>query len=57
MQNLGLEWLFRRAAEPRRLWRRYLLLGPVYCALVFWQWLGFKFQSDGQPPEEELLYG
>jgi N-acetylglucosaminyldiphosphoundecaprenol N-acetyl-beta-D-mannosaminyltransferase len=24
MQNLGLEWLHRLAAEPRRLWRRYL---------------------------------
>ena len=57
MQDIGLEWLFRLAAEPRRLWRRYLLLGPVYFALVFWQWLGFEFQSDGQPPREELLYG
>jgi N-acetylglucosaminyldiphosphoundecaprenol N-acetyl-beta-D-mannosaminyltransferase len=24
MQNSGLEWLFRLASEPRRLWRRYL---------------------------------
>ncbi|MBM3271646.1 MAG: WecB/TagA/CpsF family glycosyltransferase, partial [Candidatus Sericytochromatia bacterium] len=23
--RLGLEWLFRLALEPRRLWRRYLL--------------------------------
>ena len=25
MQRLGLEWLFRLASEPRRLWRRYLI--------------------------------
>lgn len=28
MQGLGLEWLFRLASEPRRLWRRYLLTIP-----------------------------
>ena len=25
MQGVGLEWLFRLASEPRRLWRRYLV--------------------------------
>jgi N-acetylglucosaminyldiphosphoundecaprenol N-acetyl-beta-D-mannosaminyltransferase len=25
MQRAGLEWLFRLAVEPRRLWRRYLV--------------------------------
>ena len=25
MQGVGLEWLFRLGAEPRRLWRRYLV--------------------------------
>lgn len=24
-QQLGLEWLYRLLAEPRRLWRRYLI--------------------------------
>lgn len=28
MQHAGLEWLYRLSAEPRRLWRRYLLLYP-----------------------------
>lgn len=28
MQLLHLEWLFRLASEPRRLWRRYLVVGP-----------------------------
>lgn len=25
LRNLGLEWLFRLSADPRRLWRRYLI--------------------------------
>lgn len=29
MQNAGLEWLYRLSAEPKRLWRRYLLTYPV----------------------------
>lgn len=30
MQRAGLEWLWRLGLEPRRLWRRYLLLNPAY---------------------------
>jgi N-acetylglucosaminyldiphosphoundecaprenol N-acetyl-beta-D-mannosaminyltransferase len=30
MQRNGLEWLFRLMSEPRRLWRRYLLLAPQF---------------------------
>jgi N-acetylglucosaminyldiphosphoundecaprenol N-acetyl-beta-D-mannosaminyltransferase len=30
MQRSGLEWLFRLALEPRRLWRRYLLNNPLF---------------------------
>jgi N-acetylglucosaminyldiphosphoundecaprenol N-acetyl-beta-D-mannosaminyltransferase len=32
MQQLGLEWLFRLAQEPRRLWRRYLRYNPRFVA-------------------------
>jgi N-acetylglucosaminyldiphosphoundecaprenol N-acetyl-beta-D-mannosaminyltransferase len=32
MQRRGLEWLWRLALEPRRLWRRYLILNPIYLA-------------------------
>jgi N-acetylglucosaminyldiphosphoundecaprenol N-acetyl-beta-D-mannosaminyltransferase len=32
MQRLGLEWLFRLAQEPRRLWRRYLRYNPRFVA-------------------------
>jgi len=34
MQPLGLEWLWRLASEPRRLWRRYLVLAPQFVWLV-----------------------
>ncbi|MET4221633.1 N-acetylglucosaminyldiphosphoundecaprenol N-acetyl-beta-D-mannosaminyltransferase [Bradyrhizobium sp. LB12.1] len=36
MRNNGLEWLHRLASEPRRLWRRYVLLAPkfVWASLV-----------------------
>jgi len=30
LQRLGLEWAFRFAAEPRRLWRRYLRYNPRF---------------------------
>jgi N-acetylglucosaminyldiphosphoundecaprenol N-acetyl-beta-D-mannosaminyltransferase len=30
MQEAGLEWLFRLASEPRRLWRRYVLGNPRF---------------------------
>jgi N-acetylglucosaminyldiphosphoundecaprenol N-acetyl-beta-D-mannosaminyltransferase len=30
MQVLGLEWLWRLAMEPRRLWRRYLVTNTVF---------------------------
>ncbi len=34
MQKSGLEWLHRLASEPRRLWRRYLILAPKFVWLV-----------------------
>jgi N-acetylglucosaminyldiphosphoundecaprenol N-acetyl-beta-D-mannosaminyltransferase len=30
VQRVGLEWLFRLAQEPRRLWRRYLRYNPRF---------------------------
>ena len=34
MQERGLEWLFRLLSEPRRLWRRYILGGARFLALI-----------------------
>lgn len=30
MQNAGLEWLFRLLAEPRRLWKRYVVFNTLF---------------------------
>jgi N-acetylglucosaminyldiphosphoundecaprenol N-acetyl-beta-D-mannosaminyltransferase len=58
MQDRGLEWLFRLASEPRRLWRRYLYLNLAYAFLVALQALRIsRFQTDGQSPAHEILYG
>lgn len=57
MQDRGLEWFFRLCSEPRRLWRRYLLMSPAYLFLVACQLLGFHFHSKGEPPNGEFLYG
>ncbi len=40
MQRWGLQWLHRLAGDPRRLWRRYLLLNPEYVWRVVRQKLG-----------------
>jgi N-acetylglucosaminyldiphosphoundecaprenol N-acetyl-beta-D-mannosaminyltransferase len=41
MQRSGLEWLFRLASEPRRLWRRYARY-PLFVLLVVAQNLGLR---------------
>jgi N-acetylglucosaminyldiphosphoundecaprenol N-acetyl-beta-D-mannosaminyltransferase len=42
LQAYGLEWLFRLVQEPRRLWRRYLYLNPLYLSLVALQRLHLR---------------
>jgi N-acetylglucosaminyldiphosphoundecaprenol N-acetyl-beta-D-mannosaminyltransferase len=34
MQRSGLEWLFRLASEPRRLWRRYAVNNPRFVLAI-----------------------
>ena len=58
MQSAGLEWLFRLASEPKRLWRRYLYLNPAYVCLAAMQALGIsRFSTDGKCPVSEVLHG
>ncbi len=35
MQKIRMEWLYRLASEPKRLWKRYLIEGPK----IFWLWI------------------
>jgi N-acetylglucosaminyldiphosphoundecaprenol N-acetyl-beta-D-mannosaminyltransferase len=42
IQRAGLEWLFRMAMEPRRLWRRYLTNNPKFVFHIAAQLLGAR---------------
>lgn len=42
MQRAGLEWSFRLATEPRRLWRRYLTNNPAFVWKVLLQTAGLR---------------
>jgi exopolysaccharide biosynthesis WecB/TagA/CpsF family protein len=58
MQKRGLEWLFRLAIEPRRLWRRYLLLNPWYIGLVACQMSRIRhFTPDVRSEIMSMSYG
>jgi CDP-paratose 2-epimerase len=59
LQKLGLEWLFRLLSEPRRLWKRYVFLNPLYLTLLLLQATGLKKFNPLQatPPVNELRYG
>jgi N-acetylglucosaminyldiphosphoundecaprenol N-acetyl-beta-D-mannosaminyltransferase len=52
MQRTGLEWIYRLAHEPRRLWRRYLVYNPLFLGGVLRQTLHLKrctAADDGSP--------
>ena len=42
LQEAGLEWAYRLAHEPRRLWRRYLRYNPRFLAAFARQWLAHR---------------
>jgi N-acetylglucosaminyldiphosphoundecaprenol N-acetyl-beta-D-mannosaminyltransferase len=42
MGKLGLEWLYRLTQEPKRLWKRYLILNPRFLRLATLQLLKKK---------------
>ena len=54
MQRYALEWLWRLGLEPRRLWRRYLLLNPNYLARLAAQkarlWRATPAEPATRPP-------
>jgi exopolysaccharide biosynthesis WecB/TagA/CpsF family protein len=54
MQQGGLEWLFRLVREPRRLWRRYLLLNPAFVLALARELAGARrplVEPPSSPPE------
>lgn len=46
MQANGLEWLFRFAHEPRRLWRRYVIYNPKFVVAFTLQWMRLRRYQD-----------
>lgn len=59
MQDAGLEWLHRLWQEPRRLWRRYLYLNPLFVVHLVLQLMRLRRYdpSDATAPVQELSYG
>ena len=58
MQRSGTEWLFRFAQEPRRLWKRYLYLNPLYLFFLAGELLGVaRFGSGSESRPEPVRIG
>jgi N-acetylglucosaminyldiphosphoundecaprenol N-acetyl-beta-D-mannosaminyltransferase len=59
LQRFGLEWVYRLIQEPRRLWKRYVLLNPLYLTLLGLQKAGIWNGGDDRAgqPLDELRYG
>jgi N-acetylglucosaminyldiphosphoundecaprenol N-acetyl-beta-D-mannosaminyltransferase len=52
IQRSGLEWLFRLASEPGRLWKRYLVNNPLFVILIIAQALKIKrYEISGATDE------
>jgi N-acetylglucosaminyldiphosphoundecaprenol N-acetyl-beta-D-mannosaminyltransferase len=51
--DLGFEWLFRLGAEPRRLFRRYVMGNPAFlCRVLKKAWFGPAVPASLPPPPE-----
>jgi N-acetylglucosaminyldiphosphoundecaprenol N-acetyl-beta-D-mannosaminyltransferase len=55
LQDVSLEWLYRLIQEPKRLWRRYLILNPIYVWNVMLQSTGLKKFTPTPPDGEERI--
>lgn len=56
-QRLGLQWLHRLLDDPRRLWRRYLVLNPLYLVMATRQKMGLTASRPApEPPAHEELF-
>jgi N-acetylglucosaminyldiphosphoundecaprenol N-acetyl-beta-D-mannosaminyltransferase len=55
LQDLGLEWAFRLVQEPKRLWRRYILLNPLYLLGLALQWTRIRRLAPSFPNGTEEI--
>lgn len=51
IQRAGLQWAQRLVANPKRLWRRYLILNPRYVVRILRQKFGNYSPTPGTTPE------
>ena len=49
MSSAGLEWAYRLAREPRRLWRRYLLRDPRFLGIVAGELVRARHRAEARP--------
>jgi UDP-N-acetyl-D-mannosaminuronic acid transferase (WecB/TagA/CpsF family) len=54
MQRYALEWLWRLGLEPKRLWRRYVLLNPAYLTRLAAQKSGLWKATPAEPTSEPV---
>ncbi|WP_412753567.1 WecB/TagA/CpsF family glycosyltransferase [Krasilnikovia sp. M28-CT-15] len=54
MQRYALEWLWRLGLEPKRLWKRYVLLNPAYLARLAAQKSGLWRARPPAPATERV---
>ncbi|GIM90532.1 UDP-N-acetyl-D-mannosaminuronic acid transferase [Paractinoplanes toevensis] len=54
MQKYALEWLWRLGLEPKRLWKRYVLLNPNYLARLVAQKIGLWKATPPAPATEPV---
>jgi exopolysaccharide biosynthesis WecB/TagA/CpsF family protein len=47
VQRAGVEWAWRLASQPKRLWRRYLVDGPAIFGMV-WRWSRMQKAKSGK---------
>lgn len=53
ISEMGLEWLYRLLAEPKRLWRRYLVEGPSFFWYTMLQLLDLYSEPFSAPKQEQ----
>ncbi len=46
VQRSGFEWLYRLVTEPRRLWRRYFKIVPLFLLYIALEFVGLRGRKD-----------
>lgn len=54
MQRAGLEWVWRLAQEPGRLWRRYLVEDAAFLGILWHEWRRSRVRTPGRLEGERV---